>query len=300
MAVESPYSPVRTDDAGGVQVDLAEDHPGFADAAYRARRNALAALAVAWQPGEPVPVPDYTETEHEVWRIVSRELAVKHHRYANRVFLEAVEELALPRDRIPHLPEVSDRLAPATGWQYAPVAGLAPLRDFYAAFADGLFHSTQYIRHHSVPLYTPEPDIVHEVLGHANQLAHPEFAELYRAVGAAVRRLETEEALRFLSRVFWFTFEFGVAWEDGGLHTYGAGILSSFGELDHFRSAEIRPLDFAAMGTLPYDITHYQPVLFAASSIDALVDELRGFLASYDDDTPRSLGVTCSTISTGA
>lgn len=299
MAVESPYSPVRTDAEGGVQVDLADDHPGFADADYRARRNALAALAVAWQPGEPVPVPAYTETEHEVWRIVSRELAVKHRAYANRAFLGAVEELALPRDRIPHLPEVTERLAPVTGWQYAPVAGLAPLRDFYAAFADGLFHSTQYIRHHSVPLYTPEPDIVHEVLGHANQLAHPEFAELYRAVGAAVRRLETDEALRFLSRVFWFTFEFGVAWEDGELRTYGAGILSSFGELDHFRSAEVRPLDFATMGTLPYDITHYQPVLFAASSVDALVDELRGFLAAYDDETPARLGA-CSTTSTGA
>ena len=295
---ESPYSPVRTDAAGSVRVDLAEDHPGFADPADRARRDDLAALALSWAPGEPIPAPAYTDTEHEVWRIVSRELAVKHRRYANRAFLEAVEELALPTDRIPQLPEVTERLAPITGWQYAPVAGLAPLRDFYGAFGDGLFHSTQYIRHHSVPLYTPEPDIVHEVLGHANQLAHPAFAELYRSVGATVRRLETDEALRFLSRVFWFTFEFGVAWEDGELRTYGAGILSSFGELDNFRSAQVRPLDFAAMGTLSYDITHYQPVLFAARSVAALVDELRGFLAAYDDDTPGRLA--CSTISTGA
>ena len=289
MAVESPYSPVRTDASGEVEVDLAEDHPGFADAAYRARRNALAALAVAWQPGEPVPAPDYTEVEHEVWRIVSRELAVKHGEYANRAFLDAVEELALPRDRIPQLPEVSARLAPVTGWEYAPVAGLAPLRDFYASFAEGRFHSTQYIRHHSVPLYTPEPDIVHEVLGHANQLAHPEFAELYRAVGAAVGRLETDEALRFLSRVFWFTFEFGVAWEDGELRTYGAGILSSFGELDHFRAAEVRPLDFAAMGTLSYDITHYQPVLYRAESLDEVREVVGGFFATCTDESIEEL-----------
>lgn len=277
---------MRTDGDGGVRVELAADHPGFADPHYRARRDALARLALSWTPGSPVPAPEYTETEHDVWRVVCRELAVKHREYANSAFLDAVEELALPQDRIPQLPEVTSRLEPLTGWRYAPVAGLAPLRDFYGSFGDAVFHSTQYIRHHSVPLYTPEPDIVHEVLGHANQLAHPAFAELYRAVGAAVRRVETEEALRFLSRVFWFTFEFGVAWERGELRTYGAGILSSFGELDNFRSAEVRPLDFGAMGTMAYDITHYQPVLFAAPSVDALVDELRRFLDAYDDDTP--------------
>ena len=289
MGKESPYSPVLTDFDGAVRVELDEDHPGFADPAYRARRDELAALALDYRPGEPLPTPTYTDTEHEVWRIVSRELAAKHRRYANREFLEAVEALDLPRDRIPQLHEVTDRLAPLTGWRYLPVAGLAPLREFYASFAESVFHSTQYVRHHSVPLYTPEPDIVHEVLGHANQLAHPAFADLYRLVGQVVGRLETEEALRFLFKVFWFTFEFGVAWEDGELRTYGAGVLSSFGELDRFRSAEIRPLDWAAMGTLSYDITHYQPVLFAAPSVGALVEELRTFLEGYDDDVPLRL-----------
>ncbi|HVF74997.1 MAG TPA: phenylalanine 4-monooxygenase [Acidimicrobiales bacterium] len=278
------YSPVTALD-GAVRVELSEDHPGFADPAYRRRRDDLAALALDYQPGDPIPTPTYTETEHEVWRIVSRELAVKHREYANREFLEAVEALALPRDRIPQLHEVTERLAPLTGWKYLPVAGLAPLCDFYGSFADGTFHSTQYIRHHSVPLYTPEPDIVHEVLGHANQLAHPEFAALCRVVGQVVRRLETPEALLFLSKVFWFTFEFGVAWEGSELRTYGAGVLSSYGELDNFRKAEIRPLDWGAMGTLDYDITHYQPVLFAAPSIPALVEELRGFLEGFDDET---------------
>jgi phenylalanine-4-hydroxylase len=294
MAKESPYSPVSTDFDGAVRVELDEDHPGFADPAYRARRDELAALALDYRPGDPIPTPAYTGTEHEVWRIVSRELAGKHRQYASREYLEAVEELALPTERIPQLHEVTDRLAPLTGWRYLPVAGLAPLRDFYASFADGAFHSTQYIRHHSVPLYTPEPDIVHEVIGHANQLAHPAFADLYRLVGQVVRRLETEDALRFLSKVFWFTFEFGVAWEGDELRTYGAGVLSSFGELDHFRGAEIRPLDWATMGTLAYDITHYQPVLFAAPSVAALVEELRAFLEAYDDEAPLRLGAAAA------
>ena len=133
--------------------------------------------------------------------------------------------------------------------------GLVPTRTFYGALAERRFLSTQYIRHHSVPFYTPEPDIVHELVGHANMLASPMFAALYQAAGCASRRATTDAALEFFSRVFWFTLEFGVVWEDGELRTYGAGLLSSFGELEAFRDAETRPLDIVAMGTLDYDIT---------------------------------------------
>ena len=84
--------------------------------------------------------------------------------------------------------------------------------------------------------------------------------------------------------MFWFTLEFGVVWERGELRAYGAGLLSSFGELEKFREAEIRPLDIGAMGTLAYDITHYQPVLYAAGSFLELVDVVGEFFESYDDD----------------
>ena len=104
-----------------------------------------------------------------------------------------------------------------------------------------------------------------------------------------MHRVETDEALRLLSRVFWFTFEFGVVEEDGELKTYGAGILSSFGELDAFREREIRPLDFAEMAHVDYDITTYQPMLFAARSMTAVYDALDAFLTSFTDDTPAQL-----------
>src|SRR5205085_3223662 len=131
---------------------------------------------------------------------VGRELATKHRRYATRGFLAGVEALALPRDHVPQLADVSERLAPITGFRYEPVAGLAPLRTFYGSFDQDVFLSTQYIRHHSSPLYTPEPDIVHEVIGHANQLADPDVARLYRLFGAAVERVELEPSLPLLSR----------------------------------------------------------------------------------------------------
>jgi phenylalanine-4-hydroxylase len=287
------YSPVRTAADGSVTVELADTHPGFSDPAYRERRNAIASLSVAHETGSSIPYVEYTNVEHDVWRTVCRELATKHRLYATRSFLEGQEALALPADHIPQLNDVTDRLAGLSGFRYEPVAGLAPLRTFYGSFVDDVFFSTQYIRHHSSPLYTPEPDIIHEVLGHANQLADPDVARLYRLVGRAVARVETDGALRVLSRVFWFTFEFGVV-EEHGLKTYGAGILSSFGELDAFRRATIRPLDFAGMTHVEYDITRYQPVLFAGRSLTQVYDALEGFLTSFDDETAARLAATAA------
>jgi len=289
MGTASGYSPVIATPDGDVEVELDADHPGFADPQYRARRNAIAALSVGYKPGDPIPAVDYTAQEHEVWQIVSGELAAKHRRSACREFLESTAALSLPMDHIPQLDEVSERLAPLTGFAYHPVAGLAPLREFYGAFASAMFFSTQYIRHHSAPLYTPEPDIVHEVIGHANQLASPRFAQIYAEVGKAVGRTESPEALAFLSKVFWFTLEFGVVFEDDDPRAYGAGILSSYGELDVFQDADIRSFDFAAMGTAEYDITHYQPVLYAAPSFAQLVDDLMSFYSSYDDEVAARL-----------
>lgn len=287
--IPSRYSPVRTEPDGKVTVELAGDHPGFTDPAYRARRDHLAGRAAAWRPGLPIPTPEYTEVEHEVWGAVSASLEKLHQRYACRAFQEGKSLLGLPIDRVPQLPEVTERLEPVAGFRYQPVAGLAPLRHFYGSFDDGVFWSTQYLRHPSVPLYTPEPDVIHEVIGHANQLAGPGFAGLYRLVGAAVGRTRGEQALRFLSHVFWYTMEFGVIREGGELRAFGAGILSSVGETSTFRDADLRSVDFLGMGKAEYDITRFQPVLYVWSSAAQLEDELSRFLESYDDATPGRL-----------
>jgi phenylalanine-4-hydroxylase len=226
----------------------------------------------------------YSPEEDEVWRLVSGELAVKHRRQACRQYLAGAEALVLPADRVPQLGEVDRHLRSLTGFGIQPVPGLVPSRVFYASLAERRFMSTQYVRHHSVPFYTPEPDIIHEIIGHANALAHPGFADLYQLAGQASLRAESASAHDFFSRVFWFTLEFGVLYEDGSLKAYGAGLLSSFGEIDVFDRAEIRPWDLRAMGTLAYDITHYQPVLFAASSFDEMADSLGQFFTDYDDD----------------
>ena len=288
------YSPVTQTESGGVVVHLGADHPGFKDAEYRERRNEIAASALAWEPGtDPQPVA-YTDAENEVWRLVSAELAVKHERYAVSEFREAKAALALPSDRVPQLVEVTAALAPLTGWAYHPAPGLVDLRDFYGSLAQSVFFSTQYVRHPSQPLYTPEPDIIHEVIGHGNMLGSPRFAALKRAAGEATTRVETDAALQAIADVFWFTLEFGVMYEEGELRAYGAGILSSYGEIEEFRSMEIRPLDIAAMATVEYDITAYQPVLFGAASFGELEDVVGTFFATVDDDTPARLGIAAA------
>ena len=283
------YSPVTQSDDGKVEVHLGKDHPGFNDPVYRERRNEIAAAALAWTRGEPIPQIEYSEDEQNVWRTVQRELAPKHGRYACTPFLEAKAALGLPDDHIPQLNEVTESLAPLTGFHYVPAAGIVPVKEFYGCLADREFHSTQYIRHPSAPLYTPEPDLIHEVIGHGNLLADPQFAELNRLAGEAARRAHTEEGVQYVADVFWFTIEFGVVYEGDDLRAYGAGILSSYGEIEEFRQMEIRPIDFHQMGTIDYDITKYQPVLFAAESMDHLVDSVGAFFADFDDDTPERL-----------
>ncbi|MET7768550.1 phenylalanine 4-monooxygenase [Nocardia sp. NPDC005366] len=279
------YSPV-TRTGGDVTVHLSAEHPGVHDPEYRARRNAIAALALEYTPDAPLPRIAYTEAEEQVWRTVSVELARKHRSHACAEVLAASERLALPTDHIPQLDEVSAALSPLTGFRYVPAAGLVPLREFFGSFADRIFHSTQYIRHHSAPLYTPEPDAIHEIIGHATQIASPRFAAIYETVGAAVARLRTDAALKFLADVFWFSLEFGVIREHDEIRAYGAGLLSSYGEIDEFRQAELRPLDVSAMGTGAYDITHYQPILFCAESISEIEDVIGGFFETMDDETP--------------
>lgn len=220
---------------------------------------------------------------------MSGELHAKHSTYAIRAFREAKEALALPEDHVPQLQEVSDGLRSLTGFTLHPAAGLVPLDVFYGSLADRVFHSTQYLRHGSTPLYTPEPDILHEIVGHGNLLASPAVAEVKRLAGEAARRCETEAGLQFVADVFWFTIEFGVMREEGELRCYGAGLLSSYGEIEEFRGADVRPIDFHEMGTFDYDITHYQPVLFACDGMAELTDRVGGFFADFTDETPARL-----------
>jgi phenylalanine-4-hydroxylase len=264
---------VATSETRTPLVELADDHPGVSDPVYLRRRDEIARAAVGLEAGEEPRDIDYSDAENRTWATVQRTLRELHHEHACRAFLDGVERLALPTDRVPQLADVSHRLRRLTGWRVESAPGLVPIRDFYGALAERRFTSTQYVRHPSVPLYTPEPDVIHEVVGHCNSLANPAFADLYAVAGAASRRADDDDLVRF-SKTFWYTLEFGVVWQDGDLKAYGAGLLSSFGEMNAYRDAEIRDWDPDAMAVMEYDIDVYQPVLFAAPDFDTVIDDL--------------------------
>jgi len=262
-------------------VQLDPDHPGFRDAEYRARRNRIAQIALEYQPGTPIPDAPYTSEEHEVWRTIWEALDDAHKEHACQEYLDCVRRLDLPKTRIPQLREVSAKVEALSGFKLEPVAGLVEPRVFLESRANDVFLSTQYIRHHSTPLYTPEPDVAHEIVGHAVTLASPRLAELNRLVGRIVKRTTSTEALERLARVYWFTIEFGVLREDGKVKAYGTGLLSSAGELEAMHNADLRPLDLEAAARQDFDPTDYQPILFCADSFDAMYQALKDYLFDW-------------------
>lgn len=286
------FAPLVIDSEGNPNVVFTPDHPGHGDPEYQAHRNSVAALALGYRAGDLVPDIAYRSSDHDCWKEISLALRTLQSEYAATEVREAIERFDLPTDHVPQLSDTSARLTELTEFRFRPAAGIVPLREFYGSLADRTFNATQFIRHHSRPLFSPEPDMVHEVIGHGTTMASPRFAELYQQAGEASRRATTEESLQLVSRIFWFTLEYGVLKEAGEHRAYGASLLSAYGELQNFRRADIRPLDVRAMATHRYDVTSYQPVLFAADSLAHLEDFLGDFFSRADAETPARLGLT--------
>jgi phenylalanine-4-hydroxylase len=258
-------------------VQLDADHPGFADARYRDRRNEIARVALAYQ-GGAVPRVDYTPEEHATWRAVWAQLGPLHETHASGNYLDASRTVALDREEVPQLEDVNLTLRRETGFSMRPVAGLVGDRTFLGYLAARTFLATQYMRHPSRPLYTPEPDVVHELIGHAPTFCEPGFVKLNEAFGKAAERVDAD-TLAKVARLYWYTLEFGVCRDRGKVRAYGAGLLSSYGELSGFEQrAELRPFDADAVAQTPYDPTDYQRILFVAPSFDEAADRVCAWL----------------------
>jgi phenylalanine-4-hydroxylase len=270
-------------------VALDPDHPGFRDPIYRQRRNAIAKLALDHRESSPPPFVAYTEQEHEVWRKVWDHLAPLHAARAVREWRTAADRLALDRTWVPQLAEVNE-LTRHPGIEMQPVAGLISAEGFLTALGRGVFRSTQYMRHHSMPLYTPEPDVIHELVGHATSFLAPEIVALSRGFGEVALGADPR-TMQALERLYWYTLEFGVALEDGELKAYGAGLLSSYGELGELtapeRRAQLQPFDPEVMARTPYDPTAYQAQLFVAPSFAEMVRRLEAWLSGLRTRSAR-------------
>ncbi|KAG8550868.1 hypothetical protein GDO81_029635 [Engystomops pustulosus] len=262
--------------------DLDADHPGFKDNVYRKRRKYFADVAMNYRYGDPIPRIEFTEEEVKTWGTVFRELNKLYPTHACREYLKNLPLLTkhcgYREDNIPQLEDVSKFLKERTGFTIRPVAGYLSPRDFLAGLAFRVFHCTQYVRHSSDPLYTPEPDTCHELLGHVPLLAEPSFAQFSQEIGLASLGA-SDEAVQKLATCYFFTVEFGLCKQDGKLKVYGAGLLSSISELKHSLSgnAKVKPFDPMVTCTQECIITTFQDVYFYSESFEEAKEKMREF-----------------------
>jgi len=267
------------------ELELEPGHPGLGDEGYIQRRKELFTLCRKHRlENLGPPLIDYNAEETRIWREVSPKLDELHFRYACRIYLNAKRELAITRDEIPQLRHLSDRVRRETNMHLVPAEGALPYRTFYEYIAQRGFPVTQFIRHGSHPEFTPEPDMIHDCLGHVPPLMNQDYAELLTLIGKAAATTRTGEQLLALKRFSWFSIEFGLIEEAGATKVFGAGILSSTGEIPYsINSPEVKREPFVTDVVIntDYDPSRMQDHLFIAPSFPFLRRELEALVRRF-------------------
>ena len=214
----------------------------------------------------------YSTADHDTYRRLYARQLQQLSGLACDEFIEAVGQLGAP-DRIPHFDDISERLFKATGWQVVSVPGLIPEEAFFALLAARKFPVTDWLRQPEEFDYIVEPDVFHDLFGHVPLLFDPVFADYMQAYGAGGMKASRLDACELLARLYWYTVEFGLISTPAGLRTYGAGILSSAGELVHSVSAagpQRIAFDLARIMRTRYKIDSYQSTYFVIDSFEQL------------------------------
>jgi phenylalanine-4-hydroxylase len=233
------------------------------------------------------PWDDYTDTDHDVWRQLyapQRELLVGR---ASQAFLQAQDAMGMTPDRIPRFDDLNRVLEAATGWTLVGVEGLLPELDFFGHLAGRRFPVTWWIRKPEQIDYIEEPDLFHDLFGHVPLLMNPVFADYMQAYGKGGVKAHGigADALQNLTRLYWYTVEFGLIREHGQLRIYGSGIVSSSGESIHCLDSDAPNrigFDLERIMRTRYRIDSYQKTYFVIDSFEQLMQETRpDFLPIY-------------------
>jgi phenylalanine-4-hydroxylase len=226
------------------------------------------------------PWSDYTRTDHEVWAtLFARQQRLLEGR-ASEEFLRMQAAMGMTAGEIPKFDDLNRSLRAATGWEIIGVEGLLPELDFFDHLANRRFPVTWWIRTPEQLDYLAEPDLFHDLFGHVPLLMNPVFADYIAAYGRGGVKAHAigPEALANLTRLYWYTVEFGLIREAGGLRIYGAGILSSKGESIHcLESAAPNRIgfDLERIMRTRYRIDSYQKTYFVIDSYAQLMDATR-------------------------
>jgi phenylalanine-4-hydroxylase len=267
------------------ELELEPGHPGLGDDKYIARRKDLFAICRKHRLERlGPPLIDYTPEETRIWREVSPKLDELHVKHACNIYLAAKRELAIGWNSIPQLRHLGERLQRETQIHLVPAEGALPYRTFYEYIAERGFPVTQFIRHGSHPEFTPEPDMIHDCLGHVPPLMNRDYAELLALVGKAVATTNKGDQVLALKRFSWFSIEFGLMEEAGQTKVFGAGILSSTNEIPYsLFSSEVSRAPFVTDVVIQtdYDPSRMQDHLFIAPSFPFLRQELQNLVKRF-------------------
>ena len=219
----------------------------------------------------------YTATDHEVWATLyarQQELLVGR---ASDEFLTAQRAMGMSADRIPRFADLNEVLRAATGWEIVGVEGLLPELTFFDHLANRRFPVTWWIRTPGQLDYLAEPDLFHDLFGHVPLLMNPVFGDYMAAYGRGGVKAHAlgPEALVNLTRLYWYTVEFGLIRQADGLRIYGSGIVSSKGESIHCLESDAPNrigFDLDRIMRTRYRIDSYQKTYFVIDSFEQLID----------------------------
>lgn len=222
------------------------------------------------------PWADYSAGDHDVWRQLyerQRELLVGR---ASDEFLVAQDAMGMTPDRIPKFSDLNQVLRDATGWELIGVEGLLPELDFFDHLANRRFPVTWWIRKPEQIDYIEEPDLFHDLFGHVPLLMNPLFADYMQAYGRGGVKAHGigPDALVNLTRLYWYTVEFGLIRQKEGLRIYGSGIVSSKGESIYCLESEAPNrigFDLERIMRTRYRIDTYQKTYFVIDSFEQLI-----------------------------
>ncbi len=263
------------------ELELEPGHPGLGDDEYIQRRRYLFDLCRQHRlQNLGPPIIEYTPEETRIWREVSPKLDELHVKHASNIYLQAKRTLGISEDEIPQLRLLSDRVNQETQMHLVPAEGPIPYRIFYQYIGKRGFPVTQFIRHGSHPEFTPEPDMIHDCLGHVPPLMNRDYAELLTLIGKAASTTNRGDYVLALKRFSWFSIEFGLIEEEGQTKVFGAGILSSTGEIPYSLSKDVyrRPFVTDTVIETDYDPSRMQDKLFIIPSFAFLRSEIENLI----------------------
>lgn len=223
--------------------------------------------------GDEIVTPQYSKEENDVWGyLFNRQTGLLEGRVCDE-YIKGVQLMGFSEKEIPSLRQLSSVLHQVTGWRVGRVPGLIQAQNFFNLLRDRIFPSTDYVRGREEIDYTPAPDCFHDIFGHMPLLTNPSFANFYQKFGEAALVAKGEQQI-FLERFHWFTVEFGLITNSTGRRIYGAGIVSSFKEVDHALGSEVEVIDFDPykITSQEYEVWHLQPILFSINSFEQLED----------------------------